>query len=109
MCSINVSPLQVVLKVQLPCALPFIVAGFKIAASLALVGAVVAEFYSSDRGLGYLIITSATELRTDLLFVAITILAVLGLTSSSSFCRLGRSAPRSDRSLSHISIHRSPN
>ncbi|MDB5410563.1 MAG: binding-protein-dependent transport system inner rane component [Rhodospirillales bacterium] len=88
--SINATPLQVFTKVQLPSALPFIFAGFKIAASLALVGAVVAEFYSSDRGLGYLIITSATELRTDLLFVAIVILAVLGVVSFSIFGRLER-------------------
>jgi NitT/TauT family transport system permease protein len=88
--SINATPIQVFLKVQLPSALPFIFAGFKIASSLALVGAVVAEFYSSDRGLGYLIITSATELRTDLLFVAITILAVLGVVSFAVFGRLER-------------------
>jgi NitT/TauT family transport system permease protein len=88
--SINATPVQVFLKVQLPSALPFIFAGFKIAASLALVGAVVAEFYSSDRGLGYLIITSATELRTDLLFVAITILAVLGVVSFAVFGWLER-------------------
>jgi NitT/TauT family transport system permease protein len=92
--SINATPLQVFLKVQLPSALPFIFAGFKIAASLALVGAVVAEFYSSDRGLGYLIITSATELRTDLLFVAIVILAVLGVISFSIFSRMERWATR---------------
>jgi NitT/TauT family transport system permease protein len=94
--SINATPLQVFLKVQLPSALPFIFAGFKIAASLALVGAVVAEFYSSDRGLGYLIITSATELRTDLLFVAITILAVLGVIAFSIFGRLERWATRGE-------------
>jgi ABC-type nitrate/sulfonate/bicarbonate transport system permease component len=88
--SINATPVQVFLKVQLPSALPFIFAGFKIAASLALVGAVVAEFYSSDRGLGYLIITSATELRTDLLFVAITVLAVIGVISFAIFGRLER-------------------
>ena len=92
--SINATPLQVFLKVQLPSALPFIFAGFKIAASLALVGAVVAEFYSSDRGLGYLIITSATELRTDLLFVAIVILAVLGVISFALFGQLERWATR---------------
>ena len=92
--SINATPRQVFLKVQLPSALPFIFAGFKIAASLALVGAVVAEFYSSDRGLGYLIITSATELRTALLFVAIAILALLGVISFSLFGRLERWATR---------------
>jgi ABC-type nitrate/sulfonate/bicarbonate transport system permease component len=95
--SINATRLEILLKVQLPSALPFIFASFKIAASLALVGAVVAEFYSSDRGLGYLIITSATQLRTDLLFVAIVVLAVLGVGSFLLFGTLERVATRGER------------
>jgi len=94
--SINARPHQVFFKVQLPGALPFIFAGFKIAASLALVGAVVAEFYSSDRGLGYLVITSATELRTDLLFVAVAVLAGLGVASFVIFGKLERLALRGE-------------
>jgi ABC-type nitrate/sulfonate/bicarbonate transport system permease component len=96
--SINATRLEILLKVQFPSALPFIFASFKIAASLALVGAVVAEFYSSDRGLGYLIITSATQLRTDLLFVAIVVLAALGVSSFMMFGYLERMATRGERS-----------
>src|SRR5712691_2923232 len=95
--SINATRPEILLKVQLPSALPFIFASFKIAASLALVGAVVAEFYSSDTGLGYLIITSATQLRTDLLFVAIVVLAVLGVSSFMLFGYLERVATRGER------------
>jgi ABC-type nitrate/sulfonate/bicarbonate transport system permease component len=95
--SINATRLEILLKVQLPSALPFIFASFKIAASLALVGAVVAEFYSSDSGLGYLIITSATQLRTDLLFVSIAVLAVLGVGSFMLFGYLERKATRGER------------
>jgi ABC-type nitrate/sulfonate/bicarbonate transport system permease component len=88
--SINSTPWQIFYKVQLPSALPFIFAGLKIAASLALVGAVVSEFYSSDRGLGFIIITSATQLRTDLLFVAIVILASIGVATFTLFGKLER-------------------
>lgn len=77
--SINATRWQVFAKVQFPTALPFIFAAFRIASSLSIVGAVVAEFYGSDRGLGYLVITSATQLQTDLLFVSITVLAALGI------------------------------
>jgi NitT/TauT family transport system permease protein len=77
--SINATPAEVFFKVQLPSALPFVFAGFRIAASLSLVGAVVGEFYGADRGLGYLVITAATQLRTDLLFVAIIVLASIGI------------------------------
>lgn len=83
--SINATRWQVFSKVQFPTALPFIFAAFRIASSLSLVGAVVAEFYGADRGLGYLVITSATQLQTDLLFVAIAVLAALGVSCFSLF------------------------
>jgi len=83
--SINATRWQVFSKVQFPSALPFIFAAFRIASSLSIVGAVVAEFYGSDRGLGYLVITSATQLQTDLLFVSIVVLAGLGIGCFSLF------------------------
>jgi ABC-type nitrate/sulfonate/bicarbonate transport system permease component len=88
--SINATRWQVFTKVQFPSALPFIFAAFRIASSLSLVGAVVAEFYGSDRGLGYLVITSATQLQTDLLFVSIAVLAVLGVSCFTLFGRVER-------------------
>jgi ABC-type nitrate/sulfonate/bicarbonate transport system permease component len=83
--SINAKRREILFKVQLPSALPFVFAGFRIAISLSFVGAVVAEFYSSDRGLGFLVITSATQLRTDLLFVSVVVLAALGIGSFMLF------------------------
>lgn len=94
--SINATRREIFFKVQLPSALPYIFAGFKIAASLSLVGAVVAEFYGSDRGLGYLVITSATQLRTDLLFVSIIVLAALGVTLFAVFGYLEKLALRGE-------------
>ena len=88
--SINATASQVFFKVQLPSALPFVFAGFRIAASLSLVGAVVGEFYGADRGLGYLVITAATQLRTDLLFVAIIVLATIGILAFWLFGLLER-------------------
>jgi ABC-type nitrate/sulfonate/bicarbonate transport system permease component len=88
--SINATRWQVFTKVQFRTALPFIFAAFRIASSLSLVGAVVAEFYGSDRGLGYLVITSATQLQTDLLFVAIAVLATLGVGCFTLFGRVER-------------------
>ena len=94
--SINATRWEVFSKVQFPSALPYIFAAFKIAASLSLVGAVVGEFYGSDRGLGYLVISSATQLQTDLLFVAITVLAVLGVVLFTFFGRLEAHVSRGD-------------
>jgi len=97
--SINATRSEVFFKVQLPSAVPYIFAGFKIAASLSLVGAVVAEFYGSDRGLGYLVITSATQLRTDLLFVSIIILAALGVSLFALFGHLERISLRGEAAI----------
>jgi NitT/TauT family transport system permease protein len=97
--SINATRSEVFFKVQLPSATPYIFAGFKIAASLSLVGAVVAEFYGSDRGLGYLVITSATQLRTDLLFVSIIILAALGVSLFALFGHLERVSLRGEAAI----------
>lgn len=92
--SINATRWQVFAKVQFPTALPYIFAAFRIASSLSLVGAVVAEFYGSDRGLGFLVITSATQLQTDLLFVAIGVLALLGVGAFTLFGRVERAFSR---------------
>jgi len=92
--SINATRREIFFKAQLPSALPFIFAGFKIAASLSLVGAVVGEFYGSDRGLGFLVISAATQLRTDLLFVSIFVLAALGVILFTSFGWLERFVSR---------------
>jgi ABC-type nitrate/sulfonate/bicarbonate transport system permease component len=92
--SINANGWEVFSKVQFPSALPFMFAGFKIASSLSLVGAVVSEFYSSEKGLGFLIITAANQLQTDLLFVAITCLAIVGIGLFSLFGRLERMVGR---------------
>ncbi|MBM3524049.1 MAG: ABC transporter permease [Alphaproteobacteria bacterium] len=97
--SINATRREVFFKVQLPTAVPYIFAGFKIAASLSLVGAVVAEFYGSDRGLGYLVITSATQLRTDLLFVSIIVLAALGVSLFALFGYLERVSLRGEAAI----------
>ena len=62
--------------------------------ALSLVGAVVGEFYGADRGLGFLVITAATQLRTDLLFVAIFVLAAIGVLTFSLFGWLERCSTR---------------
>ncbi len=66
-------------KVKLPCALPSMVAGMKVAMSLALVGAIVGEFVSSQRGLGYVIMSAQGTFDTVRVFAALFILGAMGL------------------------------
>ena len=79
--SLNASRFEIFRKIQMPTALPYIFAGFKISLSLSLIGAVVGEFYGGgDKGLGYLITATAAQFDTPLLFVAVAILAVAGVS-----------------------------
>ena len=72
-------PLAVFFKVRLPGALPSILAGMKVAVSLALVGAIVGEFVSSQKGLGYVIMSAQGTFDTVRVFAALMLLALLGL------------------------------
>jgi NitT/TauT family transport system permease protein len=72
--------LRAFFKVRLPAALPQIFVGFKYAAMNASVGATIAEFIGSDQGLGFYIQISTGNMRPDLAFAAIFLLALLGLS-----------------------------
>ena len=77
--SMGASPLQMFFKLRLPTALPVFFAGLKIAATFSVVGVVVAEFYSSDKGLGYLLLLEVSNGSTTRAFASITYLTILGM------------------------------
>ena len=66
-------------RIRFPCALPSLFAGMKVAISLALVGAIVGEFVSSQRGLGYVILSAQGMFDTARVFAAILVLALMGV------------------------------
>ena len=70
---------QIFTKIQLPGALPYIFAGMKVAAILAVAGAVVGEFLGSDRGLGYLMLQVQVTLDTAAMFMAVILITLLGM------------------------------
>lgn len=72
------SPMQILLKIRLPNALPYMFAGMKVAISLALVGAIAGEFVASQQGLGFVILSAQSMFQTTRVFAAILILGVLG-------------------------------
>lgn len=67
------------LKLRLPAALPFIFNGLKIATTLALIGAIVAEFFGSPTvGMGFRISTSVGQLSMDMVWAEIVVAALAG-------------------------------
>lgn len=76
---LNASRWKIFTKIRLPNALPFLFTGMRISITLAVIGAVVAEFVVSERGLGYLVFSATTNLDTVLVFTAVTLLAAMGI------------------------------
>lgn len=73
------TPQQTLLKLRLPMAMPFVFNGLKIATTLALIGAIVAEFFGSPiRGMGFRISTSVGQLALDLVWAEIVVAALVG-------------------------------
>jgi NitT/TauT family transport system permease protein len=72
------------IDLTLPSALPFIVTGVRLAIGRGLIGVVVAEFYTSISGLGFVIVSNANQFRTSRMFVPILVLMVLGIVLTKS-------------------------
>ncbi len=70
---------QTLVKLRLPAAMPFIFNGLKIATTLALIGAIVAEYFGSPtRGMGFRISTGVGSLSIDLVWAEIAVAALTG-------------------------------
>ncbi len=78
--SLQATPLQVLLHLELPAALPVLLGGLRIGATFSVIGAVVGEFVGSDRGLGFLINLGRGQYDTALVFVAIFTLILMALS-----------------------------
>ncbi|MSP51423.1 MAG: ABC transporter permease [Alphaproteobacteria bacterium] len=70
---------QIFYKIMLPAAVPFIMAGIRLAVGVGIIGMVVAELFTAASGLGAMILRSANAMATDRLFVPILVLAVFGV------------------------------
>jgi len=77
--SLKGSRWQIFTKIQLPGALPYIFSGMKVAAILAVAGAIVGEFLGSDRGLGYLMLQVQVTLDTAAMFMAVILITLIGM------------------------------
>ena len=70
---------QTLWRLRLPAAMPFIFNGLKISTTLALIGAIVAEYFGSPtRGMGFRISTEVGRLGLDMVWAEITVAAIAG-------------------------------
>jgi NitT/TauT family transport system permease protein len=79
--SLGASPGQLTARLEIPSALPVLFGGLRVGVTLAVIGAVVAEWAGASSGLGVLInIANQGLFDTPLMFVALATLAVIGIT-----------------------------
>ena len=77
--SLAASRADIYIRLRLPSSLPYLFAAFRIAIPLAVIGAVVGEWFSGDKGLGSVIIVAHSNLDMPTLFAAILALAFFGI------------------------------
>ncbi len=82
--SAGASNLQIFRKIMLPGSLPYITAGLRVGASLALINTVVAELYTAVNGLGGLLSVYGNSFRMAPYFVVVCVLAVIGVLVMAS-------------------------
>jgi NitT/TauT family transport system permease protein len=78
--AMQATPWQTLRHLELPAALPVILGGLRVGATLSVTGAVVGEFIGADRGLGFLISVGRGQYDTALVFVTIFALVVMALS-----------------------------
>jgi NitT/TauT family transport system permease protein len=75
----NAPKWKVFAKIRIPNAYPYILSALKVTATAAVVGVIVGEFVASQRGLGYVIITTQGSMNTPVAFAALVWISVVGL------------------------------
>lgn len=78
--SLHASRRQTLRMLEIPAALPVLLGGLRIGATLSVIGAVVGEYIGSDRGLGFLIRLGDGNFDTALVFVAVFTLVIMALS-----------------------------
>jgi NitT/TauT family transport system permease protein len=66
-------------RLRVPTSLPYVFAGLRVAATLSVIGAIVAEFTGSDRGIGYVIVQASYRIDTKLMFAGIAMSSLGGI------------------------------
>jgi NitT/TauT family transport system permease protein len=77
--SLRASRGQILTRLEVPAALPILLGGLRIGATLSVIGAVVGELVGADKGLGFLINSARGQYDTALVFVAVFSLIALAL------------------------------
>jgi NitT/TauT family transport system permease protein len=77
--SLGASKFEILWKIGVPRAMPYLFASLKVAITLAFIGSVIAETVGGNNGIGYVMIRGSSDYRTDLVFAGLFIIAAMGI------------------------------
>jgi len=75
---LNASKFQLFVKIRIPNSLPYVFSGLKICATMSIIGAIVGEYISSNKGLGFVIINAQYAMDTPPIFASLIVVSLLG-------------------------------
>ncbi|MSP51419.1 MAG: ABC transporter permease [Alphaproteobacteria bacterium] len=78
----SASPRQIFFKIIVPGSVPYIMTGIRLSVGLAIVGMVVAEFFTAMVGFGGLVRDSADKFETAEVYVAVILIGIIGIAST---------------------------
>jgi len=76
---LSASKRDIFFRLRLPSSLPYVFSGLKVASTLSVIGAIVAEFTGADRGIGYLVMAASYRIDTRLMFAGIAYSSAAGI------------------------------
>ena len=88
--SLGARPIDILLKVGLPRAMPYFFASLKVAVTLAFVGSVISETIAGNRGIGYLMLQASSSFNVPLVFAGLIVVAAMGILMYAVFAILER-------------------
>jgi NitT/TauT family transport system permease protein len=88
--ALRLSPAQTMRWILMPACLPQIVAGLRLGFSLSLLGVLIGEMFSSQRGLGFLLVSGMAQHNVPLATAVVLVIVVFAITANVAMLRLSR-------------------
>ena len=83
--ALGATRIEILRKVGLPRSMPFFFASLKVAITLAFVGTVVSEISASNAGIGYLMMSASSSLKTPLMFAGVIVISIMAMAMYEVF------------------------
>ena len=83
--ALGASRVEILRKVGLPRSLPFFFASLKVAITLAFVGTVISEISAANAGIGYLMMSASSSLKTPLMFAGVIVISIMAMAMYEFF------------------------